>query len=235
MPVIFAGVARQGGVLLAKRFDLQQTEQYREEIEGVVRHSCPPSVRSGWSQRVQLASSTLYLTSLGDTGALVCLAASGISESVARKMLAELETNVHSSGVDLVSSTEGSLTTPLKEILRSSIQKDGSEDRLAETQKKIDNVNTIMMQNIQNGIRNMKLIEEEEVKAEGMAREAEAFKSSSLELRNHMRMRVLKMKCCAIIVVLCIVGYFVVGLLPEDASGLRALHPIEGGEPEPSE
>jgi hypothetical protein len=218
MPVIFAGVARQGGVLLAKRFDLQQTEQYREEIEGVVRHSCPPSVRSGWSHRVQLASSTLYLTSLGDTGALVCLAASGVSESVARRILTEFEKGVQSSGVDLYSSTEGSLTTPLKEILRSTIMKDGSGDELTELHKKLNNVTGIMMTNINTAMNTGKVLQQVEENSEAVVIEAKKFKAGSLDLRHQMRVRALKMRCFAFVAIFCIIGYFVVGRLPDDLS-----------------
>lgn len=170
-----------------------------------------------------MASSTLYLTSVGDTGALVCLAARDISESVARKTLAELQENVQASGVDLVASTEGSLTTPLKGILFSVLRKDVSGDKLAELHKKVRNIKGIMVTNVQKAYDNGKLLEEEVENSEALAREAKAFETASLELRHQMRMRALKLRCGAIGTVVCIVGYVVVGLMPDEwSSGLAS-------------
>jgi hypothetical protein len=219
MPVIFCGVARQGGIILAKRFDVNLKDRDRDEIEGVVRHSCPSSVRSGWSHKAQISSSSLYLASLGDTGALVCVAASDLSESAAWRLLRELGEEVRGSEADLVvSSTEGSLTkdTTVKDILFRAMKKDGSGDQLTKVQEKVDKVTEAMINNIQAAFNNKNKFAELEEITEGVARDAVAFEKASLELRNQARMRYLKMSFCAIATALCIVGYFVVGLLPEE-------------------
>ena len=54
MPVIFSGVARQGGTVLATCFDQGLWTRDRTEIERAVRDGCPAAVHDGWRRHAQL-------------------------------------------------------------------------------------------------------------------------------------------------------------------------------------
>jgi hypothetical protein len=206
----------------------------RTEIEGMVKNCCPPSIRDGWRHKAQFEGTdgTLYLSGAGDTGAIFCLAARDVAERVAWKMLVELEQNIQLSGVDLTSSTPDSLTAPLKKILRSCLQKDGEGgDKLAEVQGKVDAVTGIMQTNVKTMMDNRIVLDGLDEKTDALAEQGSSFLKQSQSLRHQMRMRALKMKCCAILAILSIIGYFVVGFLPDDfGSNMNALGSSDGQE-----
>jgi hypothetical protein len=145
------------------------------------------------------------------------LAAKDITERVAWKMLVELEQNIQLSGVDLTSSTPDSLTAPLKKILRGCLQKDAEGgDKLAEVQGQVDKVTGIMQTNVKTMMDNRIVLDGLDEKADALAEQGSSFLKQSQDLRHQMRMRALKMKCCVILSILSILGYFVVGFLPDD-------------------
>ena len=131
-------------------------------------------------------------------------------------MLAELEKDIQSSGVDLASSTAESLAGSLKTILRSSLKKEKSADKLQEVLDQVDSAKQQIQQGLQKVVENGNVLEGVQERSEQVVEVSQVFLDNSKAISRQMRIRALKMKCGGILAVLAITGYFVVGLLPDD-------------------
>lgn len=196
-------------MVLATSFDPRSTQKERHEVEGTLRQLCPEEVQAGWRHKAffEKLEGALYLTSCGQGAVLAC-ATRDLDDRVAWAALADLEQLVPK---DAVASTADSLTGPLRKQLRAVMGKyEGHGDKLAEVQSKVDNVKGVMQDNVRKILDTHVMLDGLEEKTDAMSTQSSVFLKHAGDLKHQMRMRALKMKCCAGLVVASIVAYFVI-------------------------
>jgi hypothetical protein len=219
MPVIFCGVARQGGTVLATCFAPTLQVAERSEIEAKVRHCCPPTVRDGWSDKAGFDKMSGEIFFAGDqsTGAVYCIAVRDVAERIAKKLLGDLQESVQASEADVVNARPDALTFPLRKLLRRFLAK-GDSDKLADIQRELDKVTATAQEAVQKIVENGESIEEMDRKAADMARQGAVFLDTAVTFRDEMWLRALKMKVLTILIPASILGYIVLSQLPETDS-----------------
>jgi len=82
-------------------------------------------------------------------------------------------------------------------------------DKIAKTENKINDVKSLMHQNIENALQNCEKLQNLELKAEELSQSSNIFRGGARQLRNKMWWKNVRMKIFIAIIVLVIIGIFI--------------------------